>query len=136
MVPHEQVQAGGVATANLEAIERRQRLLHGQVTGDRSDGAVAPDQRLDLASGAQTIVSDRPGRVTQLDQFGGDPLLFIRVERKVRIDPLSISAMRPFELIEPGDDAYRQFVTADQRGDAGNPFQQVIASPNCGRRFG
>ena len=52
VVPYEQVQAGGVATTHLEAIERRQRLLHGQITGDRCDGAVAADQRLDLAGGA------------------------------------------------------------------------------------
>ena len=69
VVPDEEVKTGGVATAHLESIERRQRLLHGQVAGDRSNGAIESRQCLDLACRAQTVVADRPRRVAEVDQL-------------------------------------------------------------------
>ena len=70
VVPHEQVDAGGVAAADLEPVDRRQRLLDGEVAGQRTDRRVATGEQRDLTGRAQPVVADRPRRITQGDQPG------------------------------------------------------------------
>jgi hypothetical protein len=62
------VEPGRVAAADLEAIDRRQRLLHREVAGAGSRAGVTSRQRVDFTSGPQPIATDRPQRVAQRDR--------------------------------------------------------------------
>ena len=73
VVPHEHVETGRVAAAHLHAVDRRQRLLDGEVAGQRGRTGVAPGEVGDRGGRAQAIAPDRPQRVAQRDQLGAAP---------------------------------------------------------------
>ena len=94
VVPHEEVQTGRVATAHLEPVERRQRLLDGQVSGDCRNRAVSAGQRLDFASRAEPVVPNGPCRIAEVDQLGGDALVLVGIERSVGLDAVLLGGGR------------------------------------------
>ena len=140
VTPHEQVQAGRVAAAHLEAVERRQGLLHGEVTGNRRNRAVEAGKGLDLACGSQTIEPHRPGRVAKIDQLRGNSLLLVRVRRLAGVD----LALRFFdagvELVEPGGYRGGQLVAPEEGTHTGYTLQQLVTAAHghgcCGEAVG
>ncbi len=65
VVPYEDVDAGAVPAAHLHAIDRAERLLHGQVTGHGGVAGVATCEVEDGAGGAEAIAAHGPHRVAQ-----------------------------------------------------------------------
>ncbi len=64
----EEVQAGRVAAADLEAVDGRQRGLHGREAGDRRGGRAGAGEIADGPGTVEAVVSDRPERVAQRQQ--------------------------------------------------------------------
>ncbi len=90
MTGHEDVQAGRVAAAHLEPIERRQRNLHGMERLDRTRLTDTAPEVLDRARRAQAVPAQRPQRVLDCDDCGVQGFDLdagvVRVERGVEID--------------------------------------------------
>ncbi len=68
VVPHEEVQAGGVAAAHLEPVDRRQRDLDREERLDGGDRRVGAGEGADLRRGAEAVAADRPHRVARPHQ--------------------------------------------------------------------
>ncbi len=125
VVAHHHVQAGAVATADLETIEGRERVLDGQHGGQLGGGRVGTAQIGHGPGGAEAVATDGPRRVLQPDDGG--------VERFER------AAGRPTGVefgLEPNDlpvdgaelltDASGQQLVLEQRLHAGEAAQQSI----------
>ena len=133
MVPHEDVEAGGVAAAHLHAVDRRERLLDGQVAGSCRDAGVAAGQRIDLAGGAQTVAADRPQTVAEADRHGARPLERVGVEAggtgEAGLDFCGVAV----ELVEAGADGSDELVAVGEGEHARQAVQRDIDS---GHRVG
>ena len=74
VVPDEHVDARRIAAAHLHAIDRRQRLLDGEVAGQRRRTGIPTGQIGDGAHRAQAVAAQRPEDVTQVGRRPGDSL--------------------------------------------------------------
>jgi hypothetical protein len=121
------VDAGGVATPNLEPIERRERLLRGEVSAECSGARSGPGERFDLAGGAQPITADRPDGVLQRDQLGVRPLEAVGVETGGVLVELALALVEPGgELIEAGDERGDEVDLTGQR-EPSQPYLNIAA---------
>ena len=80
VAPHEDVETCGIAAAHFESIDRRERLLDREVAAEHRRRRIASGERLDLTSGSEAVVADRPGSVLEVDQFGVGVLEGVSVE--------------------------------------------------------
>ena len=127
VAPYEHVEPSGVAASYFEPVDRRERLLHGEVPAERRRGCVSSSERLDLACRAETIVTDGPEGVLEIDQFGVGAL------ERVGIEPIGVAVEavldvrgRGIEPVEPGSDRRHQVDVAGQREHAGQPAQELV----------
>ena len=70
VIPDVEVDARRVAAADLEAIDRGERLLRDEVCPHRRDRGLGTGERLDLTRGAEAVVANRPEDVGELEQLG------------------------------------------------------------------
>ena len=115
MAPDEEVQPGRVAAPHLEAVDRRQRLLHREVAGERGRAGVAPGEVGDRPGGAQPVAAHGPQRVAQRDQRRRWPLRARRRRRPPRSASSAASTLVGVgvELVEAG------VMAADELGSVG-----------------
>ena len=87
VIPHVEVDARRIPTADLEPINRGKRLLRDEVCRHCSSGRVAAGEGCDLSSCAEPIIANGPQHVGQADEFGVrrfEP--FARQSRLVRVE--------------------------------------------------
>ena len=126
VVPHEDVDAGGVAAADLHAVDRRQRLLDRQVAGEGGRAGVAAGEVGDGRGGAQAVAADRPtgrraGRWRAALAASTASASALGGERGVDVGGVGV------ELVEPGGDRGDELVAVGQRrATPGKPVEQVV----------
>ncbi len=69
VVVDEKVETGRVTATNLEAIDRRERLMDRKECFQRPCRAGCPGERRDSLRGTQPVTSDRPHTVANSDEF-------------------------------------------------------------------
>ena len=125
VVPHEQVESGGVAAADLEPVDRRQRPLDGEVAGHRANRRVATGEQRDLPGGAQPVVTDRPRRITQGDKLGARRLDLVDADDP-GFDLVVDLVGEGLELVEPALDPGHQLVMVGEGEETGQPAQPSV----------
>ena len=147
VVLHQDVQAGRVATAHLQSIDGRQRLLHRGVTRYGGGTRVGTRQLTDRRRVAQSIVVDGPQRVLQTNDSGIDLLDVVAGGLGLVVEPLLELEKLRLESTDEVLEASEQRTVVQQRLDAGHTAQQAIDLPHafrglhdtateCGRRRG
>ena len=126
VLAHEHVQPGGVAAADLEAVERRERDVDRDVGVDRHVGSRL--ERGDRLGGAETVVANGPDRVAGPDQRRVDQLDLRRAHRRrgteveVAFDRVELEPEGTEPVVEHGRDVRR----AEQRAHAGGAAQRRV----------
>ena len=130
VIPHEDVQTGRVPPAHLHAIDRRQRLLDRQVSGQRGGAGVPTGELGDRPYGAQAVPTQRPQDIAQLD--GASVRLLETVDvvdvgllgnrRQLGVDLVGVRV----QLVQPGGDPGDQLMAVDQREDTRDAAQQRV----------
>jgi hypothetical protein len=124
---HEHVDAGGVAAAHLEPVERRQRLLDGEVGRRCAEPRAAARECGDLARGAQAVVSDRPERVAERDRCR--VAAFELVGRQLGTLQRSVDRVGDgVELVETAGDRGDQLELIAERDHAGEALEQRVGA--------
>ena len=124
VVPHEDVDAGGVAAADLHAVDRRQRLLDRQVAGEAAWPAPRP-ARSATARGVRRRSRRSAHRTSRRAIDGGaGPLQLVGVERRPGPSSASTLGGVGVELVEAGGDRRHQLVVVGQGEHAGHAVQQ------------
>jgi hypothetical protein len=130
VAPDEDMEARRVASSHFEAVDRRERLLDGEVATQRRNRRVTPGEHLDLTCGAQPVVSDRPQGVLEVDQSGVGPLEVFCVEPVgVRVEPAFDLRRRGVQLIEAGGDRSDHVDVAHQRQHTGQTPECLVDRP-------
>ena len=128
MVTHEQVEAGRVAAAHLEPVDRRQRDLHRMEPLECCDGRVGARERGDLTRGAQSVATDGPHRVARPHERGVDVLELGHRERGAQaVVELALQRVAPRrQLVDAVGDEEGGLRTTEERPDPGNTAQRGI----------
>ncbi len=116
---HEHVQAGRVAAADLQAVQRRQRDLDREVALERRRGGVRAREVVDRRGGGQAVADDGPACVLGGEQAGVEAL----DEGRVHVERGRVE--RRLRLLERRPD--RRHRVAELRGQPGGAAQAVEA---------
>ena len=124
VVPDEDVDAGGVAAADLHAVDRRQRLLDREVAGEGSRPGARAGEVGDRGGGAQPVPAQRPQDVAQGDRgdVGGLQLVCVEDARQGVVELGGVGV----ELVEPGSDRGDERLVAGEREQPGNTVQRGV----------
>ena len=134
VVPHEDVHAGRVAAAHLHAVDRRQRLLDGQVAGEGGRAGVAPGQVGDGVGRAQSVAAQLPQHVEQLDRGCAAALQLVGVGVDIRrreggVDLGGVGV----ELVEAAGDRTDELPVVGQGEHPRRAAQQQVDAPQPDR---
>ena len=133
VVVDEQVEPGRVPAAHLEPVDRRERLLYGEVSGQRRGGRVASGQRGDLLGGAQTVMAQRPEPVAPHDRVSAQA--FGVGHRVVALFEIVVERVdRIVEHGEPGGDLTDQRVVVGEGHHAWHTTQEGVDRGHSRRR--
>ena len=125
VVPHEQVEPGGVAAPDLEPVDRRQCPLNGEVAGHRTDRRVATGEHE-----TSRAVRSRSWRIAHVASRSATSVALAASIVVGADDPDTRSGHRLvgecLELVEPALDPRHQLVMVGEREQAGQPAQSSV----------